>query len=49
MREYVITKKGGDYVISRILRGLRTVRKQENPKSSNSFPFIFDFLSFRAL
>jgi len=49
VRECVIIKKGGGHVISGILGGLKTARRQENPKSSNSFPFIFDFLSFRAL
>ena len=45
MKEYVITKKGGGCVISGILEGLGTERRRWNPKSSNSFPFIFDFLS----
>jgi len=49
MKEHIITKKGEDHVISRILGGLGTERRQWNPKSSNSFPFIFYFLSFRAL
>jgi len=49
MKECVIIKKGGDHVISGILGGLGTEKRRWNPKSSNSFPFIFDFLSFRAL
>jgi len=45
MKEHVITKKGGGCVISEILEGLGIERRQWNPKSSNSFPFIFYFLS----
>jgi len=45
MKEHVITKKGGGRVISGILEGLGTKRRQWNPKSSNSFSFIFYFLS----
>ena len=45
MKEYVITKKEGGCIISGILEGLGTERRRWNPKSSNSFPFIFDFLS----
>jgi len=40
---------GEGHIISRILGGLRTRRSQGNPKSSNSFLFIFYSLSFRAL
>jgi len=46
MKEHVITKKEGGYVISGILRGLGTERRQWNSKSSNNFPFIIYFLSF---
>ena len=49
MRERIITKKEEDCIISGNLGGLRTERRQWNPKSSNSFSFIFYFLSFRAL
>jgi len=42
-------RKGEDHIISGILGGFRIERRQWNPKSSNSFPFIFYFLSFRAL
>ena len=49
VRERVIIKTGEDHVISRILGELRTEKSQWNPKSSNSFLFIFYFLSFRAL
>ena len=45
VRERIITKKGEGYIISGILGGLRTEKRQWNPKSSNSFPFIFYFLS----
>ena len=45
----IIIKTGENHVISRILGELRTEKSQWNPKSSNSFLFIFYFLSFRAL
>jgi len=49
--EHVIDGKesGEGYVISRILGGLRARKSQGTPKNSNSFLFIFYFLSFRAL
>ena len=40
---------GEGHVISRILGELITRRSRGNPKSSNSFLFIFYSLSFRAL
>jgi len=49
VREHVIIKTKEEHVISRILGGLRTERSQGNPKSSNSFLFIFYSLSFEAL
>ena len=45
MKECIITKKEGGCVISKILGGLGTERRQWNSKSSNIFPFIFYFLS----
>jgi len=44
-----LQRKEEGCIISGILGGLRTERSQWDPKSSNIFPFIFDFLSFRAL
>jgi len=49
VRKCVIIKKEEGHVISGILGDLRTEKSQWNPKSSNSFLFIFYFLSFRAL
>jgi len=49
MRGHVIVKIEEDCIISRILGGIRIERSQWNPKISNSFIFIFYFLSFRAL
>jgi len=49
VRGHVIIKTGEGHIISRILGGLRQERSRGNPKSSNSFLFVFYFLSFRAL
>jgi len=49
VRECIITKKEEGHVISGNLGGLRAEKRRWNPKSSNNFPFIFYFLSFRAL
>ena len=49
MKECVITKKGEGHIISGILGGLGTKRRQWNSKSNNNFPFIIYFLSFGAL
>jgi len=49
MKKYVITKKREGHIISGILGGLGTERRQWNSKSSNNFPFIIYFLSFGAL
>jgi len=49
VRKRIITKEGEGCVISGNLGGIRTEKRQWSPKSSNSFPFIFYFLSFRAL
>jgi len=45
----IIIKTGEGHIISGILGGLRIERSQGNPKSSNSFLFIFYSLSSRAL
>ena len=49
VREHVITKEGEGCIISGNLGGLRRERRRWDPKSSNNFPFIIYFLSFRAL
>jgi len=47
MRGHIIIKTREEHVISRILGGLRTEKSQGNPKSRNSFLFIFfSFLYF---